>query len=188
MKVMSYSTQISRAGISSLVVSETKELTLAVTHLLLYSYLPHRCPGHTLHLWSPPQSEGVAKPRGRRPPRRAEELVSRPIPPIVPTSEHVVPLWVAIDLYLSLLKGCLPAGVWPFQVCIRLSPTQPLIPALLRRSQVRHPVYDGIYCGEYLQPTLFLISCIYDISRCILIGGYGKGRSFLRMCLCTKGG
>lgn len=78
-----------------------QRVTPGCNHPLSYSYLPHRYPSHTFHLWSPPQPEGVAKPRGRKPPRRAEELFSRPIPPIVPTSRHIVPLWVAIDLYLS---------------------------------------------------------------------------------------
>lgn len=72
--VMIYSTQTSCAGMSSPAVLGTMDPPLDITHLLSYSYLPHRCPGHTLHLRSPPQPEGVAKPRGRSPPRRAEEL------------------------------------------------------------------------------------------------------------------
>ena len=181
---MFYSTQVSCAGISSLAVSGTKELPLGVTHLLSYSYLPHRCPGHTLHLWSPPQPEGVAKSRGRKPPRRAEKLVTRPI-----NTSYCSHLWANCPLL-----GC----NWPLPVL-----TEVFDPSRFAPDSPRHshsflpfsggarwdPVYDdGIYCGEYLQHTLVLVSCLYDISRYFPIGGYGRRRSLLRMCLCTKGG
>lgn len=187
---MFYSTQVSCAGISSIAVSGTKELPLGVTHLLSYAYLSHRCPGHTLHLWSPPQPEGVAKPRGRRPPKRAEELVSRPI-----NTSYCSHLWA----YCPLV-GC----NWPLPVltdmlspcrCLTLPGLHQTLPDTATHSCPSQEEPGEILCMmmEYTMENICSIPCFwspaYMTSPSISwFGGYGRGRSFLRMCLCPKGG
>ena len=82
--VMMFISKTFCAGMSP-TASRSKVHILGITHHLLYSFLPHRYLSHALHLCTPPQPEGVAKPRGRSLHRRAGGDPSRP-KPAVPNS------------------------------------------------------------------------------------------------------
>ena len=111
------------------------------SHSLYHS--PHRYPSHALLLWPSSQPNCVAKSRGMvGNGRKSGEDISRPTLPPTLTPGALVPSWVGSRSLTPTRpeSGIHTAGIWPFSICTRVSPTQPLFPALLRRSQVRCPL------------------------------------------------